>query len=65
MAIMVFVYNQVVQKALQVTSGQKFIQIIEMISRVLKQLRQTNYGKKIYENLMSNYGEYFNKPNKK
>ena len=62
---MVNCFNLVVQKALQVTSGQKFIQIIDMISKVLKQLRQTNYGKKIYENLMSNYGEHFNKAKKK
>lgn len=34
-----------------------------MIKKVCKSLKQTNYGKKIYDNLMSNYGEYFNNIN--
>jgi hypothetical protein len=25
----------------------------------MKQLKQTSFGRKIYENLMMNYGEYF------
>jgi hypothetical protein len=54
----------VVQKVLQVTSGNKFLEIMEMIKKVLKSMKQTNYGKKIYDNLMINYGEYFTaKPN--
>jgi hypothetical protein len=32
--------------------------MIEYIKKILKSLKQTNYGKKIYDNLMSNYGEY-------
>jgi hypothetical protein len=48
----------VVQKALQVSNGIKFLEIIEHIKKILKSLKQTNYGKKIYDNLMSNYSEY-------
>jgi hypothetical protein len=50
----------VVQKALQVTNGIKFLEIIELIKKTIKSLKQTNYGKKIYDNLMANYGDYFN-----
>jgi hypothetical protein len=56
-------YVIVVQKALQVTNGLKFIEIIEMVKKTVKNLKQTNYGKKIYDNLMKNYGEYLNLPN--
>jgi hypothetical protein len=55
-------YYLVIQKVLQVTSGNKFLEIIEMIKKVLKNMKQTNYGKKIYDNLMVNYGEYFTNP---
>lgn len=34
--------------------------MIDMIKKVCKSLKFTNYGKKIYENLMKNYGEYLN-----
>jgi len=34
-----------------------------MIKKVSKNLRYTNYGKKIYENLMNNYGEYLSNLN--
>jgi hypothetical protein len=54
------ILNLVVQKALQVTSGLKFLEIIESIKKTIKNLKQTNHGKKIYENIMSNYGVYFN-----
>lgn len=50
----------VVQKALQVTNGLKFMEIIESIKKNIKSLKQSNTGRKIYENLMMNYGEYFN-----
>jgi hypothetical protein len=55
----------VIQKVLQVATGSKFLEIIEMIKKVLKTMKQTNYGKKIYDNLMANYGEYFNTSNNK
>jgi len=45
------------------SSGLKFIEIIEMIKKVSKSLKYTNYGKKIYENLMKNYGEYLSNQN--
>jgi len=48
----------VVQKALQSTNGIKFMEIIDIIKKNLKHLRHTNYGKKIYDNLINNYGEY-------
>ena len=44
---------------LQVSTGNKFYEIIEMIKKVMKNMKQTNYGKKIYDNLMTNFGEYF------
>jgi hypothetical protein len=53
----------VIQKSLQITSGLKFIEIIDMIKKVTKTLKYTNYGKKIYENLMNNYGEYLSNAN--
>ena len=34
------------------------MEIIEMIKKVIKNLRYTNYGKKIYDNLINNYGDY-------
>jgi hypothetical protein len=61
METMVFYFNLVVQKALQVATGNNFVSMIEMISKVMKNLKQTAFGRKIYENLMANYGEYFKK----
>ena len=52
-----------VQKALQISSGRKFMEIIDVIKKVTKNLRYTNYGKKIYESLMNNYGEYLSNQN--
>jgi hypothetical protein len=34
------------------------MEIIDMIKKSTKMLKQTNYGKKIYDNLLSKYGEY-------
>ncbi len=45
---------------MQVTSGLQFIEIMENIKKTLKNLKQSNFGKKIYDNLISNYGEYLN-----
>ena len=61
MGTMVIFNNLVVQKALIVATGNKFTQIIDMLSKVLKNLKQTTFGRKIYDNLMINYGEYFKK----
>lgn len=47
-----------IQKALQITKGNKFIEMIEMVKKVSESLKCTNFGKKIYENLMNNYAEY-------
>ena len=40
------------------SSGINFLEMIENIKKITKNLKQTNYGKKIYDNLMANYGEY-------
>ncbi len=45
---------------MQVTSGMQFIEIMESIKKFSKNLKQTNFGKKIYDNLMTNYGDYLN-----
>ena len=42
------------------SSGINFLEMIENIKKITKSLKQTNYGKKIYDNLMANYGEYLN-----
>lgn len=39
------------------------MEIIDVIKKVSKNLRYTNYGKKIYESLMNNYGEYLSSQN--
>ena len=52
--------NLVVQKALQVSKGGQFMEIMEGIKKILKNLKQSNFGKKIYDNLIANYGEYLN-----
>ena len=39
------------------------MEIIDVIKKVTKNLRYTNYGKKIYESLMNNYGEYLSNQN--
>lgn len=51
--------NIVVQKALKVSNGIRFIEIIEMLKKSLNNLKQTSNGRKIHEKLMKNYGEYF------
>jgi hypothetical protein len=51
-------FKIVVQKALQVTDGIRFLAIIHEIKGVAKSLRYSNHGRKIYDNLMANYGEY-------
>ena len=39
------------------------MEIIDVIKKVAKNLRYTNYGKKIHESLMNNYGEYLSNQN--
>jgi len=57
--------NYVVQKALSVTDGMQFMEIISMIKPAIKNLKQSHFGKKIYENLLYNYGEYLQKKSTK
>ncbi len=33
---------------------------MESIKKTIKNLKQSNFGKKIYDNLISNYGDYLN-----
>ena len=40
----------------------QFIEIMENIKKTIKNLKQSNFGKKIYDNLMANYGDYLNVP---
>jgi hypothetical protein len=54
----------VVQKALQVTDGMRFLAIIHEIKSVVKILKQTSHGRKIYENIVTTYGDYFNNNSK-
>ena len=51
--------NYVVQKALNVTSGYPFMQIIHQIQPALETLKRSNIGRKIYDHLIRKYGEYF------
>ena len=51
--------NYVVQKALNVTKGYTFSNIIHQIQPALDTLKRSNIGRKIYEHLVRKYGEYF------
>jgi hypothetical protein len=48
---------------LQVTDGMRFLAIIHEIKGVVKMLKHTSHGRKIYENLMTTYGEYLQNNN--
>lgn len=64
--------NYVIQKALQVSEGLKFLSIIQVRNHIifnfkniiqlikprLKSLKYSSQGKKIYDTLVYNYGEY-------
>ena len=50
--------NYVIQKALMMSDGMRFLGIIHEIKGCIKTLKQTVHGKKIYENLITNYGDY-------
>ncbi len=56
---MVKLFKLVIQKALQVTDGLRFKTIVLEIKPVLKILKQSIHGKKIYDNLMKDYGKFF------
>jgi hypothetical protein len=49
----------VIQKCLQVTDGFRFKAMVLEIKPMLKILKQTIHGKKIYDNLMKDYSKYF------
>ena len=51
--------NYVIQKALNVTSGPLFMNIIKQIQLTIETLKQSNIGRKIYDHLMRKYGDYF------
>jgi hypothetical protein len=53
----------VVQKALQVTDGMRFLAIIHEIKGVVKSLKHSSHGRKIYDNLMTSYGDYLQNNN--
>lgn len=39
------------------------MELIEKIKKILKNLKYSNNGKKIYDNLINNYGDYLNNNN--
>jgi len=55
--------NYVVQKALSATSGNLFNELISLIKPALKNMKNSHNGKKIFDSIMHNYGEYFHNPN--
>ena len=50
--------NYIVQKALQLSEQKEFDIIIDIIKKNEKKLKQSQYGKVIYEKLMKNYKKY-------
>ena len=50
--------NYVVQKALAISDKEICEKIIKQIKPIINDLQKTNIGKKIYEKLVANYGEY-------
>ena len=53
--------NYVVQKALSISNGNTFIQIIQQIKPMIDRLKSTSIGRKIYEHLCHQYGNFLNK----
>ena len=51
--------NYVVQKALSISNGNTFIQIIEQIKPMIEKLKSTNIGRKIFDHLNHQYGNFF------
>ena len=52
--------NYVVQKALSISNGNTFIEIIEQIKPMIEKLKSTSIGRKIYEHIYHQYGNFFN-----
>ncbi len=52
--------NYVVQKALSISNGNTFIEIIEQIKPMIEKLKSTSIGRKIYEHICHQYGNFFN-----
>ena len=51
--------NYIIQKSLSLIEGKQFKTMIDQIKKAIKTLNQSNHGRKIYENLLRNYREYF------
>ena len=51
--------NYIIQKCLPLVKGKQFKSMIEQIKKAVKTLNQSNHGRKIYENLLRNYRDYF------
>ena len=51
--------NYIIQKCLPLVKGKQFKSMIEQIKKAVKTLNQSNHGRKIYENLLKNYRDYF------
>ena len=51
--------NYVVQKALSISNGNTFIQIIEQIKPMIEKLKSTSIGRKIFDHLNHQYGNFF------
>ena len=53
--------NYVVQKAMLISDEETVNKIIEQIKPIIPELLESNIGKKIYEKLLENYNDRFNK----
>ena len=53
--------NYVVQKAMHISDEETVNKIIEQIKPIIPELLESNIGKKIYEKLIENYNDRFNK----
>ena len=51
--------NYVVQKALNITKGETFNKLIDQIKPMIEKLKISTIGRKIYDHLCMQYGEYF------
>ena len=51
--------NYIIQKCLPLVKGKQFKSMIDQIKKAVKTLNQSNHGRKIYENLLRNYRDYF------
>lgn len=48
---------------MQFATNNQFDIIIEQLRKSLRNLNQTNHGKRVYDNILKNYGEYFQNKN--